>query len=77
MQILDKIETDEPLFTNACLPPWRRGRGWWWFQSHESLHGPTQHFVVFYRFWPKSQTWSRSTLTTIATTTFHGNLGVR
>jgi len=72
MTILLHTEDTESL---RPLQGWLGGGGWRWFLSHESLHGPTQHFVVFYQFWPKSRTWFRATLTTTTTTTFRGYLG--
>lgn len=76
MEILSQTVACKSFLYTAPLLGWRGGGGSLWLGTQEPPHESTQLFVVFGLSSRKSWMWCSPALTTPATTTFSGYVGV-
>ena len=76
MEILSQTLACKSFLSSATLLGWRGGGGPLWSGTQEPPHESTQPFVVFSLLSRKSWMWCPPVLTTTATTTFPGYVGV-
>lgn len=76
MEILSQAVACKSFLSTATHLGWRGGGGPLWSGTQEPPHESTQPFVVSRLFSRKSWMWCPPVLTTTATTTFAGYVGV-